>query len=165
MSNNLRFNSVEDLPDAVLERNRERLIALKFARPEAPVLAKDKPNVTRLPDRAKRDYKQEFLLGLKAVGLPEPEREVRFHPERKWRLDYCFRDRNKRIVLAVEYEGQQFDANKSAHQSHTAFSSNVEKYNSAALAGICLLRITWRDVKSGKAIEWTTTAYRNLFDE
>jgi len=42
-----------------------------------------------------------LAMHIRVNGLPEPEREYRFHPRRKWRFDAAWPD----AKLAVEVEG------------------------------------------------------------
>jgi len=157
---NHRINSVEELPARHRESAREQLARSKFARP-ATAAAKLPANVA---DIRRRDYKREYLDSLERAGLPAPELEQLFDPVRKWRFDFCWRNSNGLIVLAVEYEGISADIKKSGHQTRDGMFKNIEKYNAAALARICVIRITYNDVKSGKALEWTETALRDLLE-
>ena len=87
-----------------------------------------------------------FALHVRADGLPAPEREYRFHPERRWRFDFAWPDRK----LAVEIEGGQWVLGR--HQRPDGFEKDCEKYNAAALAGWRVLRFTGRQVKSLEAL-------------
>lgn len=62
--------------------------------------------------------------------------EFKFHPERKWRFDWCFED----LKIAIEYEGI-FSA-KSRHTTHTGFTGDINKYNAAQQSGWTVLRYT-----------------------
>jgi very-short-patch-repair endonuclease len=83
-----------------------------------------------------------FMLHCRAEKLT-PEREFKFHPERRWRFDFAFPDRN----LAVEVEGI------GRHQTIGGFKKDAEKYNAAALLGWMVLRYTTDMVISGRAID------------
>ena len=76
-----------------------------------------------------------FYLGTIGKHLPAPEREVRFHPERKWRFDFAW-PANK---VAVELEGTlpRFGGR---HQRMAGFDGDCEKYNSALVLGWRVLR-------------------------
>lgn len=75
------------------------------------------------------------LVGLcAAAGLPAPTPEYRFHPERKWRLDYAWPERR----VAVEIEGGIFVAGR--HSRGAGMLSDMAKYNAATLLGWRLLR-------------------------
>jgi len=51
---------------------------------------------------SKSQYEQMLFDQIVAAGLPEPEREIRFHETRRWRLDIG----DRTVKLAVEVEGQ-----------------------------------------------------------
>ncbi len=95
-----------------------------------------------------------------AVGI-KFEREVEFHPARKWRFDFvivkmCNGDagrmglpyRNFRVAVEVEGGGHG-----GAHSRPKGFAEDCEKYNAAAILGWRLLRFTTRMVESGIAIK------------
>jgi|FreactcultuFSWF8_1027224.scaffolds.fasta_scaffold02376_3 very-short-patch-repair endonuclease len=86
-----------------------------------------------------------FALHCQAEGL-SPEREVVFAPPRKWRFDFYFPDRK----LAVEIEGGTGMYGR--HQRPMGFERDAEKYNTAAIMGITVLRFTTRMVMRGDAI-------------
>ena len=59
----------------------------------------------------------------KIAGLPRPQCEARFHPGRKWRIDYFWPE----FKLAVEIEGGVFT--KGRHVTGTGSIGDMEKYN------------------------------------
>lgn len=93
-----------------------------------------------------------FLFQVRAAKLPQPVREFRFHPTRKWRSDFAWPDRK----LLVEYEGGAFTQGR--HTRGAGFEKDCEKYNSAVLLGFRVLRFTSRHVKSGEALQMTESA-------
>jgi very-short-patch-repair endonuclease len=70
----------------------------------------------------------------KAVGLPKPTAEYKFHPERKWRIDYAFPE----FKLGVEQEGAVWAYGR--HNRAAGFIKDMEKYNAAAEIGWRILR-------------------------
>lgn len=70
----------------------------------------------------------------KHCGVPIPEKEYKFHPSRKWRLDYAWPD----TKLAVEIEGAIWINGR--HTRGSGFSKDMEKYNTLTLWGWHLLR-------------------------
>ncbi|MHA4844450.1 hypothetical protein ACX0G7_09810 [Flavitalea antarctica] len=60
-----------------------------------------------------------------------------FHPERKWRFDWCI----PALKIAIEYEGGIFDRNGS-HTSVEGMSRDIDKYNAAAALGWRLIRLS-----------------------
>jgi very-short-patch-repair endonuclease len=67
-------------------------------------------------------------------GIPVPEREYKFHPSRKWRIDFAW----PAVKLAVEIEGGAFSSGR--HTRGAGFRRDIEKYNELALAGYTLFR-------------------------
>lgn len=75
----------------------------------------------------------------------EPEREYKFHPDRRWKFDLAF----PKVHLAVEYEGI-FSA-KSRHTTISGFDGDATKYSTAAILGWVVIRITAIMLKDGRA--------------
>lgn len=87
-----------------------------------------------------------FLLHCRIYHLT-PEREYRFDPERRWRIDFCFPAER----LAIEIEGGVWQRGR--HVRPLGFTRDIEKANALALAGYRLLRFTTQQVQSGYAID------------
>lgn len=83
---------------------------------------------------------------IQALGLPLPTLEHRFHPVRRWRLDFSWID----LKLAVEVEGGTWARGR--HTRGGGFEKDCMKYNAAVLAGWRVLRFTGAMVKDGRAI-------------
>lgn len=75
-----------------------------------------------------------FLALLTAHGLPTPEYEYKFCPDRRWRMDYAFPVQK----VAIEVEGGVFVRGR--HTRGVGFIKDLEKYSAALLAG-------WRVVR------------------
>lgn len=91
---------------------------------------------------AEEAFLREWLV--RAPTLP-PEREFRFHPERRWRFDFAWPS----IKLAVEIEG------RGRHQTVVGYRRDCEKYNEAARLGWRVLRFPATDWKrSPNRKEW-----------
>lgn len=88
-----------------------------------------------------------FLIQLRALGLPAPEAEYRFHASRKWRFDFAWPHR----LLAVEVEGGVYTGGR--HTRGSGFEADAEKYNAAAEAGWTVLRYTPKYLRDGSAVE------------
>ena len=124
---------------------------------------------------AKSKWEQTLVDQIVEAGLPEPEREIRFHPTRRWRLDIGDSERK----LAVEVEGQVWGRLVKCHKCgaqvrkrtktgkwvtvreaggrHTrpdGFANDIEKYNEALLLRWRVLRATPAMIRSGQALEW-----------
>lgn len=66
-----------------------------------------------------------------AVAGWEPERQWRFHPTRKWRLDFAWPS----VKLAVEIDGVGY-----GHHSIAGKKADCEKHNAAVAMGWTLMR-------------------------
>lgn len=102
---------------------------------------------------SKTDYKAELELQLKLVKI-EVEPEYMFALPRKWRADYRIRDTR----VLVEFEGGLFAKGKQGHSSVTGILRDIEKYNTAALLGWLVIRVTPKHVVSGEALKWIEQA-------
>lgn len=87
-------------------------------------------------------------LHCKAMNLPAPVPEFRFHPKRRWRIDFAFPEHR----LAVEIEGGVFLPGGSRHSRGAGYRKDLEKYNTLAVMGWRILRFLPEQVKSGEAI-------------
>jgi very-short-patch-repair endonuclease len=100
---------------------------------------------------------QAFLLMLRARKMPTPTPEYRFHPVRKFRLDYAWVDHK----LGLEVDGGIWTGG--AHGRGTGITRDQEKTNLAAGLGWRILRCTpsklMADETLGhieRALQWRT---------
>src|SRR5262245_50434913 len=100
------------------------------------------------------DAERSLLFQLRALGLPEPTREWRFSPPRRWRFDFAFVAEK----IAVEIEGGIYVRGR--HVRGYGFENDMVKYNVAALLGWRILRFTPRMVESGWALDVIAAALR-----
>lgn len=91
---------------------------------------------------------EQMLFQMRAVGIPEPQREFRFAPPRRWRFDFCWPDR----MLAAEVEGGTWAPGRSRHTTGVGFEGDCEKYSEATIQGWAVLRLTGTMVQDGRAI-------------
>lgn len=89
-----------------------------------------------------------FALQLRAMKLPTPEREYKFHPSRNWRFDFAWPD----LLLAVEIEGGIWG--KGGHSTGQGITRDIEKGNEASRHGWKVFRFTGQHVTSGHAIRY-----------
>ena len=83
-----------------------------------------------------------------AAGLEAPVAEYKFHPDRRWRMDFAWPD----DLLAVEVEGGTWVNGR--HNRGSGFEKDAEKYAEALCLGWKVLRITGSQICTGKAIKW-----------
>lgn len=69
------------------------------------------------------------------------EREFRFHPSRKWRLDFALPNEK----IAIEFEGGVFI--NGGHNRGVIYAKNCEKYREALILGWQVLRYTIKDLE------------------
>jgi hypothetical protein len=81
-----------------------------------------------------------------ALGLPEPETEYAFHPDRKWRFDYAWPKEH----VALEREGGTWHGGRHTHGA--GYRNDCQKYNAAQLLGWVVIRATADMMESGEAI-------------
>lgn len=89
---------------------------------------------------ARRQRDGAFVALLKRHGILEPEQEFQFalgeSPPREWRFDFAWPG----WTVAVEVEGGAWS--KGRHTRGAGFIADMQKYNTAALLGWKVLRIT-----------------------
>ena len=89
-----------------------------------------------------------LLLLLREAGLPAPQLEYRFHPERRWRFDLAWPE----YRLAVELDGGEWLMHGGRHNTD----ADREKLNHAAVLG-------WRVMRfSGQMLERDPWGCRDL---
>jgi len=88
-----------------------------------------------------------LLFQLKTAKLPQPEREYRFHPSRKWRFDLAW----VAPRVACEIEGGIWSGGR--HIRGKGFENDAKKYNAAVLLGWRVLRFSPAMIRSGQALE------------
>ena len=98
------------------------------------------------------DLEATMALYIRANELPEPEREHRFAPPRRWRFDFAW----PLLMLALEVEGGAYSGGR--HTTGAGFTNDCEKANEALCLGWRVLRVTGQQVKSGAAVDWLRRA-------
>ena len=91
--------------------------------------------------KPKRDLEGEFAGVMHMLGVPEPERQYRFHETRRWRADFAWPDAG----LLVEIDGE------TAHLHHKQATLDAEKGNAAVLRGYRVLHFTGHMVDTDPA--------------
>jgi len=88
----------------------------------------------------------EMALQIRAAKLPDPLREHRFHPTRRWRFDFCWPEAG----IALEIDGATWTGGR--HARGSGYQADCEKLNEAAVLGWRVFRATRDMVKSGYAL-------------
>ncbi len=89
-----------------------------------------------------------LLFQIRAVKLPEPERELKFCPQRRFRFDFAW----KQESLAVEVDGGHWIRGR--HARGSGIDLDCEKGALALLMGWRVLHVTSTHINSGEAIQW-----------
>lgn len=87
-----------------------------------------------------------LALHIRAHRLPEPVREYRALPDRKFRCDLAWPE----LKLCIEVDGGELMQGR--HNRAAGMASDCEKANLLVLAGWRCLRFTGQMVKDGRAI-------------
>jgi very-short-patch-repair endonuclease len=99
-----------------------------------------------------------LLTRLERAALPQPERECRFHPVRRWRFDYAWPQQR----VALEVEGAIWVQGR--HTRGSGFLKDMEKYNTAASHGWLVLRTTPDALGSSETFAFVEEALRCRLD-
>lgn len=77
--------------------------------------------------------------------------EYRFHPERKWRLDFAI----PALKLGIEIDGGIWRPSGGAHSRPANIQRDIEKANALTMLDWRLLRFSPVEIKSGESIRMT----------
>lgn len=115
-----------DLEAQMAPRNAPRPESRGFSAPKVPI-----------PQKPSLNGKFEELWN--AAGGPKLTPEYRFHPERRWRFDFCLPDK----MVAIELEGTVYQGNGGRHQTKKGMDADCEKYFLATVIhGWIVVRLT-----------------------
>ena len=78
------------------------------------------------------------------------DKEVRFHPTRRWRFDFVVSNLDNLNQCAVEIEGLTQSGGR--HQKIQGYQKDCEKYNEAELLGWTVFRFTRAHVVGGEML-------------
>ena len=84
-----------------------------------------------------------FLFLWRVAQGPALEREVRFHPGRKWRADFGHLETR----TLIEIEGGIFIPGGGRHSRGAGYAKDAEKYLEAVLAGWTVIRLTEKQLE------------------
>lgn len=100
----------------------------------------------RKPIPRQSDGEEALATRIRQLRLPEPVREYRFAPPRRFRFDFCWPDRG----VAAEVDGGAYTQGR--HTRGPGFERDCEKMNLATLRGWRVFRFTPGMVESGEAL-------------
>jgi len=99
-----------------------------------------------------------LAIQCRLAALPEPTAEYRFAPPRRWRFDYAWP--KVEPPVALEVEGGVFVAGR--HSRGAGMINDMEKYNTATLAGWKVLRVTPKQIADGSALTLVEQAIKGI---
>lgn len=105
------------------------------------------------------DPAETLAIQIRAVRLPAPQREYKFHPSRNWRMDFAW----PHCKIAVEVEGGTYV--KGRHVRPEGYRKDCIKYNEAALLGWTVLRGDTKMVKDLDLLKTIEKAFTLLKGE
>lgn len=106
----------------------------------------------RIPSQV--DLAEVLAAQLRAVGLGHFQREQRFHPTRKWRIDIAF----TADLLAIECDGFAAGGKAGRHQRPGGIREDNEKRAELAIAGWRVIHVERTQIRSGVALKWIERA-------
>jgi very-short-patch-repair endonuclease len=87
-----------------------------------------------------------FAKHLTELGL-RFEREVRFHPLRRWLWDFTLPEHR----IAIEIQGAIWAGRKGGHTGGKGMQRDMDKRNAGAMLAWCLLTFSTQDISRGRA--------------
>lgn len=135
-----------------IKRDGRSLGTLHLSAPRREVKPPAKtPGAQAASGRGSGSRLEHELTGHLAVMQLRAEQQYRFHPERRWRLDFAFPD----VLVGVELDGGIFAAENGEtigkHARGAGRCADMEKRNAAAELGWLILNYGPPHVRSGEA--------------
>ncbi len=93
------------------------------------------------------DLESLLLWQIREAGLPEPKTQYQFHPQRRWKADFCYPE--YRIICEVN--GMTHQASR-GHTSWAGIHRDYEKQNAAQLMGYRYFEFDREMIEDGTAI-------------
>jgi hypothetical protein len=97
-----------------------------------------------------------FLFLWRVAQGPQLERELLFHPKRKWRADFGHLESR----TLIEIEGGIFQRGAGRHNRGAGYAKDAEKYLEAVLAGWTVIRLTEKQLELDfieRIVAWINT--------
>src|SRR5690348_2915095 len=137
---NMTMASLHALPPEPKTRRR----AVRAAKPKT----EKQPTLKQLEARAKREEFEVWLLrDIRALKLPEPQRQFLFHPTRNYVADFCW----PRERLIVEVDGGAYIP-RGHHNFGAGYEYDRIRDAEALCLGYTVFRVTPGMVKDGLAV-------------
>ena len=107
---------------------------------------------------------QGIVFQCKALGLPVPVSEFKFHESRRFAFDFAWPD----LRIALEIEGIVYPTKKGdygvggRHGSVAGFTRDITKYGESFARGWRVLRCLPSQIDNGTAIKWLEPVLRGI---
>jgi very-short-patch-repair endonuclease len=105
---------------------------------------------------AQSKLESRFLFLWRVAQGPPLEREVQFHPSRRWRADFAHLESR----TLIEIEGGIFLRGGGRHSRGAGYAKDAEKYLEAVLADWTVIRLTERQLELDfieRIVAWINT--------
>lgn len=114
------------------------------------------------------NYAAQLSLIAQLLKVPEPIPEYKFHPTRRWKVDFAWIEEK----IIVEVEGEIYGTGKpcfycgvrptGGHSSVSGILRDIDKYREAAILGWVVLRVLPEelDLENGKAFNLIESAFK-----
>lgn len=112
----------------------------EVVKPSGPAISNPKRNT----GHSRNDLSGKFLSIWELLNGPKLEQEFRFHPERKFRCDFC----HLSTRTCIEIEGGIFSKH-GGHSSVTGILRDIDKYNELTFLGFRLFRFHGKEGVAG----------------
>jgi len=126
-----------------LQADKTNTFTHMVVRPDSRSPKRDK---SRAPGAAQAAEERHAVLAMAhwvRAGIPAPARQFKFHPERKWRFDFAWPEKNGSNVtlVAIEVQGGNFMRGGGAHARGGHLRKEYEKWRAAAELGWRILPV------------------------
>ena len=98
------------------------------------------------------NLEDKLAFHIRAIKLPKPVQQYKFHPTRRWKADFCWVEEK----LIVEVQGGIWMQGR--HSRGGGYIKDCEKMNEAVLLGYKYLKVCKEHIDSGQAIDWIRKA-------
>jgi hypothetical protein len=136
------MNKLERLPLPPTPALLEHVIQTELLAPLAEGTRTTKEGLSK-----EAKLRAKFLERCRAAHLPIPETEYRFHPVRKWRLDFAW----PKYKVALESDGGTFVRGR--HTTGPGHAADIEKRNDATLRRWMVLNVVSSKLNSDETIQ------------
>jgi len=100
----------------------------------------------KIPSQPISELEELLAFQLKSVGLGDFHRQYKFHPDRKWKLDFY------KNGWGLEVQGGGWSRGGHNRNAPLSLRRDYEKFNACMEMGIKLLLFTGEQIKDGTAI-------------